>query len=85
METKKKKPSHIRRLIQIFSSEIFEGDVVVRNDRNESYIVKSVVGDTITVQDKNHKNVEIAMSVKNVKKAKFLSYIKYDSLEEDYV
>lgn len=86
MNQQQKKPSHLRRLLQIFSSKIHEGDVIIRNDKkHEAYIVKTIVGTTITVQDKKYKHVEIAMSTSNVKKSRLLSYIEYDSLEDDNV
>lgn len=86
MNKQQKKPSHLRRLMQILSRKIYEGDVVIRNDRkHEAYVVKTVVGNTITVQDKKYRHVEIAMSTSNVKKSRLLSYIEYDSLEDDNV
>lgn len=85
MKQQQKKPSHLRRLLQIFSSKIHEGDVVVCKDSRSAYVVKSIAGDVITVQYKKYRHVDITMPLNSVKKAKLLSYIEYDSLGDDNV
>lgn len=77
-----KKPSQLRRLIQILSNKIFVDDIVIRNIDKNKFVVKSVAGNVITVQDPKYKHVEIAMSVKAVKKAKLLTFIEFDIQRE---